>query len=46
MEAIVRPEPPEHDRQALLEALEPEPTPYESAWREAALRDGADVDDP
>ncbi len=47
MDAVIAPEPPEDERQALLEALRAaEPDPYEGAWRREALREGAEADEP
>ena len=47
MDAVIAPEPPEDERQALLEALRTaEPDPYESDWRRAALREGTEADEP
>ena len=48
MDAVIWPEPSEEERQALLAALEDvtSRTPYDGAWREAALREGAESDEP
>ena len=47
MEAVVVPEPPEPERQALVEALEgADPDPYEGAWRREALREGTETEEP
>jgi hypothetical protein len=44
MEPVIRPEPTDEERRAILEALgaaEPrEPSVYRSRWREAALEEG------
>lgn len=48
MEPLIRPEPSEDERRAILAALaeaEPRrPAAYESRWREAALEEGASGD--
>jgi hypothetical protein len=44
VEPLVRPEPNEDERRAILAALEAgrcRPVAYESRWREAALEEGA-----
>jgi hypothetical protein len=44
MEPLIRPEPSEDERRAILAALEAGPSrpdAYESRWREAALQEGA-----
>jgi hypothetical protein len=43
VEPVIRPEPSEDERRAILAALDPEPSrpvAYESLWREAALEEG------
>ena len=43
MEPVIRPEPSEDERRAILAALDAEPSSpavYESRWREAALEEG------
>ena len=49
MEPLIRPEPSEEERRAILAALaegEPRrPALYESRWREAALEEGVSGDD-
>ena len=47
MDAVFVPEPPEAERQALLAVLE-EPVPrfHGDAWRKAALREGAETEEP
>ena len=49
MEPLIRPEPSEEERRAILAALaedEPRrPALYESRWREAALEEGVSSDD-
>jgi hypothetical protein len=43
MESLIKPEPSEDERRAILAALETglsRPTAYESRWREAALEEG------
>ena len=48
MDAVIRPEPSDEERQALLAALEAadEPVSNDSAWREAAVREGTESDEP
>jgi hypothetical protein len=49
MEPLIRPEPTENERRALLAALEAEPTRpavYTSRWREAALEEGVSEGSP
>ena len=47
MEVVVVPEPPEQERQALVEALESaDPDPYGSAWRRETLREGTETEEP
>ncbi len=47
MDAVIVPEPPKPERDALLEALQAaERDPYGSAWRREALSEGTDTDEP
>jgi hypothetical protein len=47
VEAVIVPEPSDEERQAVLEALgKKEEDPYGSAWREAALQEGAESEEP
>ena len=52
MEPVIRPEPTDEERRAILAALAEddlrEPKVYRSRWREAALEEGVtdDTDDP
>jgi len=48
MRIEIRPEPEDHVRSALVEALEAAVAPpeYESPWRRAALHEAVETDDP
>jgi hypothetical protein len=47
VDAEIRPEVTEEERRVLLAALaEHEPEPYAGAWREAALAEGTETDEP
>jgi hypothetical protein len=49
VEPVIRPEPSEDERRAILAALETEPSrpaAYESLWREAALEEGVSEGTP
>ena len=47
MEAVIVPEPSDEERLAVLEALgEGQDDPYGSAWRAAALQEGAESEEP
>jgi hypothetical protein len=47
VDAVFVPEPPEQERQALLAALEEAVgQTHGDAWREAALREGTETEDP
>jgi hypothetical protein len=49
MELLIRPEPTEDERRAILAALDAEParpSVYASRWREAALEEGVSDDAP
>jgi predicted Zn-dependent peptidase len=50
MEPVIRPEPTDEERRAILEALRAdgpsEPSVYRSRWREAALEEGLEGEVP
>jgi len=47
VDAVVSPEPPEEEREALLAAVaEPEARPWEGAWTAAARSEATESDEP